>query len=198
MPLGKGITAQFLYIYGIPAWLAIRIACLIFKRIGRKKIDLVREVVLNLFAIYLIGLIGLVFLPVVFLLDGTFMNNPVNITIIPFEGVTYAVQHGALRSVVINTVGNLLMLSPLILFLKLLWNKSIKNYRQAFLLAFVVSFFIEFIQFLESKYTPPFNRVVDITDIILNSLGGLIGFYVYMSLLKQERGEETKEEIPGL
>ena len=72
-----------------------------------------------------------------------------------------------------NVLGNIVMFIPYGFFVSYFLNlkKPISN----FLLVLLVSSSIEVIQLI-------IGRVFDIDDIILNSLGGMIGFYIYRSL----------------
>ena len=51
-------------------------------------------------------------------------------------------------------------------------------------LAFLVSLAIELIQLSINMLTQVANRAVDVNDILLNTLGGLIGFFVYLLIDK--------------
>jgi len=74
-----------------------------------------------------------------------------------------------------NVLGNIILFIPYGFFtsyyLKLEKSSSILG------LSFLVSITIEFTQLM-------IGRVFDIDDIILNSIGGLLGFYIYHSLTK--------------
>ena len=72
-----------------------------------------------------------------------------------------------------NVLGNIIMFIPYGFFVSYFLN--LKKPLSNFLLVLLVSSSIEFTQLI-------IGRVFDIDDIILNVLGGIIGFYVYKSL----------------
>lgn len=72
-----------------------------------------------------------------------------------------------------NVLGNIILFMPYGFFIS--YYLDLKKLRSALLLTFLVSFSIETTQLL-------IGRVFDIDDIILNLLGGLIGFYIYKLL----------------
>ena len=80
-----------------------------------------------------------------------------------------------------NVIGNMLMFMPYGFFISFYIN--LRKDDIAFLLALIASSIIECIQLL-------IGRVFDIDDIILNVIGGMIGFYIYDLLCK------IKEKLP--
>jgi len=76
-----------------------------------------------------------------------------------------------------NVLINLFMLFPLgAIFLGL---KQRKPLMKTILLAFCLSVFIEFMQFVL-----PINRTVEVTDILFNTISGIIGFIFFWLILK--------------
>lgn len=67
------------------------------------------------------------------------------------------------------------MFIPIGFFVALLWNLKDKN---IILIGFVISLFIEFCQLLISRGT-------DIDDLILNTLGTIVGLLIYKLLSKK-------------
>lgn len=86
------------------------------------------------------------------------------------------------RLFVRNVIGNILLFVPLGWFITY-YTKTNKIY-PAFFLSLLISFVIEFIQL-------KIGRVFDIDDVILNVVGGIIGYLLYMLLYK------IKEKLPG-
>ena len=80
-----------------------------------------------------------------------------------------------------NVIGNMLMFMPYGFFISFYIN--LRKDDIALLLALIASSIIECIQLL-------IGRVFDIDDIILNVIGGMIGFYIYDLLCK------IKEKLP--
>ena len=74
-----------------------------------------------------------------------------------------------------NVIGNMLMFIPYGYFISKFLN--IKNIKKILFLSFIASTSIEITQIL-------IGRVFDVDDIILNILGGLIGYFLYETLKK--------------
>ena len=68
-------------------------------------------------------------------------------------------------------LGNMAMFAPLGFFPSLLWDKP--SWRKAALIGFTSSFLIEFIQLFVARST-------DVDDLILNTLGALCGYWLYL------------------
>lgn len=78
-----------------------------------------------------------------------------------------------------NHVGNLLVLMPLALFL---YNFFRFRFLVSFSLSFIGSLMIESLQAVFCLYFGVFYRVVDINDIILNTVGALIALAIAASI----------------
>lgn len=76
------------------------------------------------------------------------------------------------------TVGNLLMLAPLG-FMAPILSKKIKNLKNIFFLGAGTALFIEGMQLLLCLLIYPAYRYPDIDDVILNTLGIFIGYWLY-------------------
>lgn len=77
---------------------------------------------------------------------------------------------------IINLVGNLILLVPLVTIVPLIYKKY-RNIKSIVLLCFSVSIIIEFLQYISMYFGN--RRSVDIDDVILNTLGALIGFAIF-------------------
>ena len=69
--------------------------------------------------------------------------------------------------------GNICMFIPVGFFSALLWRKA--HWWKSLCVGFFLSFFIEFVQFF-------INRGTDLDDLILNTLGALVGYWIYWLL----------------
>ena len=81
---------------------------------------------------------------------------------------------------VIYLVGNILVFIPIGFFVGLLPHKTVK-FRHATVISFFASAVIETVQL----FLP---RMVDIDDVILNTLGGITGFALFILLKKVAPG----------
>lgn len=81
------------------------------------------------------------------------------------------------------TLYNVIMLLPLGVYLKVLFNKI--EIRKAAVVILLVSIFIEIYQIIFSYYGLVILRAFDIDDIILNTFGGVAGYYASTVVLKR-------------
>lgn len=79
-------------------------------------------------------------------------------------------------------VGNLVMLIPLTLFISLLWEDK-ATLKKMFTISFLTSLTIETSQLLLS-YIYLEHRLFDLNDLLQNTLGGLIGFVIFIGIRK--------------
>ena len=93
---------------------------------------------------------------------------------VPFETVAHDLQVGG-RRVVINLLGNLAAFLPLGVFVPILRGSWATASRVA-ILSMVLSTLIETLQYGSGR------RVADVDDIILNTLGGVLGYAVFVGL----------------
>lgn len=84
----------------------------------------------------------------------------------PFQEIARAFETG-LKHLWFMLLGNIVMFVPMGFFPALLWRKW--SWWKSMLVGFCASFFIEFTQFFIGRYT-------DIDDMILNTLGALLGW----------------------
>lgn len=91
----------------------------------------------------------------------------------------YYVRNGLWDAVWINFPGNIIMFLPFGFFAGLLLDKP--KWWKSTLITFGISFFIEVFQLFVSRGT-------DIDDLILNTLGGLLGYTCFLLLRKTDPG----------
>ncbi len=108
----------------------------------------------------------------------------------PFQFVSewiHAYQIGELNWFFWNSVRltlyNVIMLLPLGVYLKVLFN--MKEIRKAAVVILLVSIFIETYQIIFSYYGLVILRAFDVDDIILNTFGGVTGYYVSTLVLQR-------------
>ena len=123
----------------------------------------------------LLGGVIFVILVATILLDvlvGEFTFNPssYHLNLIPFSWVFEEWRMGALN-MISQVIGNVLMFVPLGFLLPIVFKRFI-SFIQTFKFVIFFSFSIEFFQFF-------IGRSTDIDDLILNTLGGIIGYSIY-------------------
>ncbi len=164
-------------IHPLPVFLVLTIAFIIFRaiRIARNGISSIwRELVVILLFAYLCGVFYLTFFPLAVVL---YNFDPMESNLVPFQETFHMLSHLTAPGVIRNVAGNLVMLLPLGIFVPLLFPKM-RKFLPMLLLAFWVSFLIEIVQFL-MKF-----RIFDVDDLILNTLGALIGFGIFSLLAR--------------
>ncbi|MDE5778474.1 MAG: VanZ family protein [Lachnospiraceae bacterium] len=90
-------------------------------------------------------------------------------------------------SVVVNLLGNVIAFVPFGALIRWVLNRKIYWY-QAVAYTFLFSLCVELLQLVARV------GVFDVDDLILNTLGGLVGFWVYYILLLLNRRSERRHE----
>lgn len=141
-----------------------------------------REGAILLFDVFLAGLLGLTLTPIGFW-DGAFYFRPFQgeINLIPLAEslrlLRFYLEKGMWSAILVNFPGNILMFAPIGFFAGLLLDRP--RWWKGGLSAFALSFFIESVQLIVSRGT-------DVDDLILNTLGGLVGYWLFL-LLRRSR-----------
>ena len=173
----------FIRIHFLCPAIAITIIWIILKAFNstiiNKKFDFKREVVNLLYFISVMGIIGLTIFPLE-IAFGPEYDSPNNF--VPFASINELLNHFYYMVPLKNILGNIILFMPLgfILVLKF---KRLNNLVSVVLVGILSSILIEVIQL-----SLP-NRAFDIDDIILNTLGTMIGFL----LLKATKIEKTSK-----
>ena len=93
------------------------------------------------------------------------------VNIIPFRTIKNYINYSASFHIFTNIIGNILIFMPLAYMLIYLY-EPLRDLKKFMITLTLISFFIEFFQFF-------MGRSVDIDDIILNLLGGLIAYLIF-------------------
>ena len=114
-----------------------------------------------------------------FVVNADDMNNiRLNLTPFRFIGETYRMVtiYGDWNYLLINFFGNIGIFMPFGIFIPLLFRTG-KSFVKVTLIGFAVSVFIELCQL-------PLMRGTDIDDVILNTLGAILGYFVFLLIEK--------------
>ncbi|MBQ8165255.1 MAG: VanZ family protein [Clostridia bacterium] len=149
-----------------------------------KSINVLREILIILFSVFVIGLVSQTVIPHMEWSDGGFTVSIPENYVAKYNFIPFAAISDALHKIfvdinlyyVIYLVGNIIVFVPVGFFIALLPQKEIKAWHAAGI-SFLVSVFIEMVQ----MFLP---RMVDVDDIILNTLGGFSGYLLYLLLKK--------------
>ncbi|HII4473067.1 VanZ family protein [Clostridium perfringens] len=172
-------TPRLLILYGTILLLFSIVIRISFYKLKRKKINIKKELLVNLFVFYLICLISITLLPItIYYIKAPYIITP-NINFVPFYGI---LDYTSSKILLFNTLGNLILFVPFMIFIEILKDGKISLLKGLFLIL-ICSLLIEGIQYIE-MYFQLAERIVDINDVILNTLGGGIGYYIYISLFK--------------
>lgn len=131
------------------------------------------------FAIYIILFLWIIVFTYVSPLEVFSQNRPMirSINIIPFHQIgryIFGTANVSTSVVINNIVGNVLLFIPFGVYLQLL--KKDKRFLSSFITVFLVSLLIETVQYILAI------GISDIDDILLNTLGGIIGIVLYTLL----------------
>ena len=128
-----------------------------------KKISFHEEFLNLLFIVYILLLFEL--------LTGTENNSGTGINLVPFSEI-FRYQVGS-KMFIYNTLGNILLFVPYGYFVTRYING--KSLYQIFIISFVTSLTVEILQV-------KLGRSFDIDDVILNVIGGMVGYFLYIAL----------------
>ena len=155
------------------------------KKYGRK-ITYKAELILFLFYIYTIAVMTLTVIPLPFArfedLHRGGINlipviNTVNDLKIAFKYTAYTFAEQTFQ----NLIGNIMLFIPLGIFLPVVSSYRYRSLVNVAAFAFICSVSIETIQFIERQFE--IYRFVDIDDVILNTLGAILGFVIINNLV---------------
>jgi glycopeptide antibiotics resistance protein len=172
------ITLELLF---TAVWLAVRLIVWIRqKRIIWKREALLLLMYINLaviirFAFFPRALVNGHIQPLIFDAKAAF---PFRINIVPFVNL---LQYDSTRDIIWNVVGNTALFIPSGIILPIVYHK-LNTFGKVIAAGAIISLFIEVIQL------PFTSRVTDIDDLILNTLGVMIGYGIY-SFVKSKKDE---------
>ena len=167
----------------LPIWILLRTLWLMCKQQSPRW---GRELLLVFFVLYLIGLASqtLTFPPSLFSDPQAIIARAIQrwetghgINLTPGYTIRSMLEKGSYGQKVINLAGNVLIFAPLGVLPPLLW-KRWRHLWAAVPLSAGVSCLIEFLQLF-------LGRSVDVDDVILNTLGGLLGYLLFCLIPKK-------------
>ena len=94
-----------------------------------------------------------------------------------FREIAVAIDRRLWSYILVEVIGNVAVFIPLGLLFPLLW-KRFERFWMSVGICFAISLFIETVQLMIPL------RATDVDDIIMNTLGGLIGYLLYMAIRK--------------
>jgi glycopeptide antibiotics resistance protein len=153
-----------------------------------KSINWKREGLKVLLLIYILLVIKVTMFPILINSTRTEELTMLSINLIPLVSVFSEIgQIGTaydgdslfmIKLILRNVGGNILLLMPLGFLAPILWNR-LKSLKSVLLLGLLVSITIESLQLVEMAAGIGFGRAADIDDVICNTTGACIGYYIF-------------------
>lgn len=140
------------------------------------------------FVIYLVMLVYFMFFAEV--LGRSITSESYNYNLIPFKEISRFIKYSdilGMRAVAANLLGNVIAFVPFGLFLPGMINNRF-GYIGMFFLSLDLSLFIEISQLITKVGS------FDVDDLILNTIGGVIGYCIYRLIRKFYKRNETLHE----
>ena len=181
MPQGFYISRNIWLTVIISIWLLSRAIMLMIKKKNNKLINFKRELLINIFAIYVFSYIGITLFPItIYWVKQQFVTKPY-IELIPIKPIIDAVLSNVpLKLIIKNTFGNIILTIPFGVFLPLLWTQKFKKIKDVTIFGLLLSLLTEILQYAQGVLLPSIQtRASDTNDIILNVTGVLIGYLIF-------------------
>ena len=117
----------------------------------------------------------------------TYSERAYHYNLVPFKEIGRFVKYWrvlGMKAVLLNIVGNVAAFVPFGIFLPMFSARSKKLWRTVYY-SFELSLFVELLQLI--------TRVgsFDVDDLLLNTLGGMVGFLVYQLALYVQKGKDS-------
>ncbi|QNO13520.1 VanZ family protein [Alkalicella caledoniensis] len=172
------LDISFLVLISIPIYLTVLLVGI------KKKYSLQKQLLIFGFFAYLVAVVAVTLFPFPVqrnLIEHRREINYISNNFIPFKTILETINQGyGIRRAL---GGNLVLLMPLSIFLPLLSNKYM-NISKITLIALTTSIGIELAQFTFSLFLGFNYRMTNIDDVILNTIGALISFIIFMPIAK--------------
>lgn len=165
-------------------WCVIRVIV----ALCNKRVDVVRELQLLLVYVCIVVIIRFTFCPfgtvdgkIQPLLFDAERILPFRINLIPF---VYLFDYETVREIMLNLLGNSLMFVPVGIVYPIVYKKLNTHVK-------VIAAGIGFSLAIELLQLPFFDRVSDVDDLILNSLGYVLGYLIYLLVKRIKTGRRA-------
>lgn len=190
--MGIGFEREFLFVFGLPIWIIVRVFAMWFKKKRGKMILAKREILLNLFFVYLLCVLAVTFFPL-YISWGEFRETWFSINVVPVYSTINDIMKTTGDSNITNFMmkfwvknigGNILLLLPLGTMLPMMW-KRFESIKKTIIFGFCFSLCIEVLQLL-SGFIGVWGRAFDIDDILLNTVGTFLGFIIFSKIIRRK------------
>lgn len=140
--------------------------------------ELKNEFMKFIFNIYIFGLISKVYFPLTIAWGENIKYRGPIIILNPIKSIIMIFNKGGVDGFVYNILGNLMLLAPMGLFIYYYYRDRINSCKTIMLVSFCISLFIECTQIILSLVFPNVCRYFEVNDLLLNTLGGVIGYII--------------------
>lgn len=127
-----------------------------------------KKLVYILFSLYLVAIFSAVGIP-----DIRSLTVDLSFNFIPIIDIMSSPGH-----YIINEMLNIIMFIPLGFFLPIIWNEEFNSLKRTTIFSFGLSCIIEILQIFTFRLT-------DIDDLITNTIGAIIGYYIALYIIKK-------------
>lgn len=160
---------------------------IVFIKMKKVTVQPARELIMMGFTVYMIGLASQTIIPQwdmgisgdtgKFYFEVHRINEATGVNLVPLNTIALQVN-GLVADLdavsLLNLTGNVFLFSPIGFFLPLIWRRWQPFYK-IFWVGFGTTCFIEFVQYF-------IGRSPDVDDILLNTIGVLVGYWVFILL----------------
>ncbi|MFZ3373890.1 MAG: VanZ family protein [Desulfitobacteriaceae bacterium] len=184
---GISLDSGFALVAGILLWIVIR-SFVLFKNKRYNRFSVQREILINIFAVYVVLLISITLFPINIIWDEVIEKSPPAVNIIPFVDIltdfprTQFSMAFKIEFLIKNLIGNLLLLLSIGIFLPTLWIK-VRSFWKMLMIGASASLTIEMLQYVSAYLGYGWGRAADVDDLILNTLGVIIGYRIFYKIL---------------
>ncbi len=161
------LTETDAYLFGFFALIIVEVVLFIMK------VNAKRKVMIGLFVTYITLALSVTLFPIPF--QETYLSG-YEYNFIPFKSIADSLNAG-LRPAIMSVAGNIILTMPFGFLATLLKNN--KKILSILCLIVLFSFMIEMLQLVIGLGIGYRYRNVDIDDIILNTIGGIVGYAIY-------------------
>lgn len=166
----------------------------IISNIKRKK-GIYYNIVLIGFMVYTVLLVGILFFPIIYDKNIFFYSDSIEfVNLIPFKTIKETIMTNNPSLIINQILGNIIIFIPMGFSLPILLTK-VKSLSRYFIMIPLISIFIESVQLLIDLTVIKSYRYCDIDDIILNTLGGILGIFIFLCANKLFKINKINEKI---
>ena len=144
---------------------------------------MLKSILWILFVLYIMLLITVIFFKYGYMASFILLqetDRPFRGNFIPLKTITFYCRTSSIDITIRELLGNVIAFAPMGFLLPFLFNR-IKGVVKVSIISFTISLFFELIQLITNLGS------FDVDDMILNTLGAIIGFMVYKAIIKNFR-----------